>query len=45
MNQGEIWYADLNPVKGSKQAGFRPVLIVSGNLKYPPRVQNPWRVF
>lgn len=32
MRQGEIWYADLNPVKGSGQAGFRPVVIISGNL-------------
>lgn len=32
MKQGEIWYADLNPVKGSEQAGRRPVVIVSGNL-------------
>jgi mRNA interferase MazF len=32
MKQGEIWYTDLNPVKGSEQAGFRPVIIVSGNL-------------
>lgn len=32
MRQGEIWYADLNPSKGSEQAGFRPVVIVSGNL-------------
>lgn len=32
MRQGEIWYADLNPVKGSEQAGMRPVVIVSGNL-------------
>ena len=32
MRQGEIWYADLNPVKGSEQAGFRPVVILSGNL-------------
>ncbi len=32
MKQGEIWYADLNPVKGSEQSGLRPVLIVSGNL-------------
>ncbi|MEP6927447.1 MAG: type II toxin-antitoxin system PemK/MazF family toxin [Ginsengibacter sp.] len=30
MNQGEIWYADLEPVKGSEQAGKRPVIIVSG---------------
>jgi mRNA interferase MazF len=32
MRQGEIWNANLNPSKGSEQAGFRPVLIVSGNL-------------
>ncbi|WP_114749965.1 type II toxin-antitoxin system PemK/MazF family toxin [Pleomorphovibrio marinus] len=32
MKQGEIWHADLNPSKGSEQAGFRPVVILSGNL-------------
>lgn len=32
MKQGELWYADLNPVIGSEQAGIRPVVIVSGNL-------------
>lgn len=32
MKQGEIWFTDLNPVKGSEQAGFRSVIIVSGNL-------------
>ena len=32
MRQGEIWYADLNPTKGSEQAGLRPVVVVSGNL-------------
>ncbi len=32
MIQGEIWYADLNSAKGSKQAGLRQVVIVSGNL-------------
>ncbi len=32
MKQGEIWFANLNPVKGSEQAGYRPVVIVSGNL-------------
>lgn len=32
MRQGEIWRANLNPTKGSEQAGFRPVVIVSGNL-------------
>lgn len=32
MLQGELWFADLNPVKGSEQAGFRPIVILSGNL-------------
>jgi mRNA interferase MazF len=32
MKQGEIWNADLNPVKGSEQSGFRPVVILCGNL-------------
>ena len=29
--QGDIWYANLNPAKGSEQAGERPVVIISGN--------------
>lgn len=32
MKQGEIWYADLNPVRGSKQKGHLPVAIISGIL-------------
>ena len=32
MMQGEIWYVDLNLTKGSEQAGYRPVVILSGNL-------------
>ena len=32
FQQGEIWYANLNPTKGSEQAGHRPVVIVSGNM-------------
>ncbi len=32
MKQGEIWFANLNPSKGSEQAGLRPVVILSGNL-------------
>jgi mRNA interferase MazF len=32
MKQGEIWQANLNPAKGSEQTGFRPVVILSGNL-------------
>ncbi len=32
MKQQEIWFADLNPAKGSEQKGYRPVVIVSGNM-------------
>lgn len=32
MKQAEIWYADLSPVKGNEQSGYRPVVIISGNL-------------
>ena len=32
MKQGEIWYASLDPTKGSEQAGYRPVVILSGNM-------------
>ncbi|MDP2652366.1 MAG: type II toxin-antitoxin system PemK/MazF family toxin [bacterium] len=31
MQQGEIWSANLDPTKGSEQAGKRPVVIVSGD--------------
>ncbi|OIO50726.1 transcription elongation factor GreAB [Candidatus Kaiserbacteria bacterium CG_4_8_14_3_um_filter_50_23] len=31
MQQGEIWFADLNPTKGSEQIGKRPVVIISGD--------------
>jgi len=31
MRQGEIWSANLDPTKGSEQAGRRPVVIVSGD--------------
>jgi len=32
MKQGEIWYVNLDPTKGSEQSGYRPVTIISGNL-------------
>lgn len=30
--RGNIYYANLNPVKGSEQGGIRPVLILQNNL-------------
>jgi len=30
--RGEIRWADLNPVRGQEQAGFRPVLILSQDV-------------
>jgi mRNA interferase MazF len=31
-SRGEIWLADLNPIRGHEQAGVRPVLVVSTNM-------------
>jgi mRNA interferase MazF len=30
--RGEIYWADLNPVRGREQAGLRPVLILSHDI-------------
>ncbi len=30
--RGEIYWADLNPVRGVEQAGLRPVLIISHEI-------------
>lgn len=40
IRRGEIYYADLSPVKGSEQGGFRPVLIIQNNVgnHYSPTV-------
>ena len=27
--RGEVWLADLDPVRGNEQAGIRPVLVIS----------------
>jgi mRNA interferase MazF len=31
-SRGEIWLADLNPIRGHEQAGTRPVLVMSTDL-------------
>ena len=40
VKRGDIYYADLSPVKGSEQGGVRPVLIVQNDIgnKYSPTV-------
>lgn len=40
IKRGEIYYADLSPVVGSEQGGFRPVLIIQNNIgnHYSPTV-------
>jgi mRNA interferase MazF len=30
--RGEIWWADLDPVRGREQAGVRPVLVISHDV-------------
>lgn len=32
VKRGEIYYADLSPVKGSEQGGYRPVLIIQNDI-------------
>jgi len=32
VKRGEIWLADLNPTRGSEQAGIRPVLIFQNDV-------------
>jgi len=27
--QGEVWFCDLNPIRGHEQAGRRPVVVIS----------------
>ena len=40
MKRGDIYFADLNPVIGSEQGGFRPVLIIQNDLgnRFSPTV-------
>ena len=40
IKRGQIWYADLSPVVGSEQGGYRPVLILQNDIgnKYSPTV-------
>ena len=39
-HRGEIYFADLDPVRGSEQGGVRPVLILQNNTgnRYSPTV-------
>ena len=32
IKKGQIWYADLSPVVGSEQGGYRPVLIIQNDI-------------
>ena len=41
IKRGELYYADLNPVRGSEQGGVRPVLIIqndTGNAFSPTTI-------
>lgn len=40
IRRGDIYYADLAPVIGSEQGGFRPVLIIQNDVgnRYSPTV-------
>ncbi len=32
IRRGDLFYADLNPVRGSEQAGHRPVLVIQNDV-------------
>lgn len=38
VKRGDIYHADLDPVFGSEQGGYRPVLVIQNNIgnKYSP---------
>ncbi len=40
IKRGDVFYVDLNPIKGSERAGRRPVLIIQNNIgnEYAPAV-------
>ena len=40
IKRGQIWYADLSPIVGSEQGGYRPLLIIQNDIgnKYSPTV-------
>ena len=40
IQRGDIFHANLNPVVGSEQGGYRPVLIIQNNRgnQYSPTV-------
>ena len=44
VKRGQIYYADMSPVIGSEQGGFRPVLIIQndiGNKHSPTTIVAP----
>ena len=32
VSRGEIWFANLNPTRGSEQVGIRPVIVFQANV-------------
>ena len=40
VKRGDIYHADLDPVFGSEQGGYRPVLVIQNNIgnQYSPTV-------
>lgn len=40
VKRGDVYFADLSPVVGSEQGGFRPVLIIQNNIgnRFSPTV-------
>lgn len=43
IRRGDIYHADLNPIFGSEQGGYRPVLIIQNNTGNKYSRQLLWR--
>ena len=44
VKRGDIYHADLDPVFGSEQGGYRPVLVIQNNIGNNQLVNKPLKV-
>ncbi|MEH1901302.1 MAG: type II toxin-antitoxin system PemK/MazF family toxin [Nostoc sp.] len=42
VQRGEVWLANLDPTKGSEQAGTRPVIIFQDDTPNFPPLSSPF---
>ena len=44
VRRGDIYHADLDPVFGSEQGGYRPVLVIQNNCRHTLQSRK-WKVW